>query len=117
MHDLEDADDFGCLGVPTDEEMLRQQVLLLESEYQECANQLRKAKQNIRHLVEQQQRVNDDRSRLRVQVEELTRRVEWLDGWIKAHPQTYEPLHPTWNTIKSNGIQCYPVPANFDPMK
>ncbi|MNF84692.1 hypothetical protein D3C84_670640 [compost metagenome] len=111
-----EEEEFGCLGVPSEEQMLRQHLRLLEEEWKVASEQLRKARQNIRRLVDQHERVALDRSRLRVKVEELKRRIEWLESWIEAHPQPYEPQHPTWNT-KSKGIECYPVRPDFDPWK
>lgn len=49
---LTDDDGFGCLGVPIEEETLRQHCLLLELEVEEMHRQLAQARANIAKLVD-----------------------------------------------------------------
>lgn len=48
---MDSDDDFGCLGIPTPEEMWKQQTVLLATEIEEYQQDLRQAKANIRKLV------------------------------------------------------------------
>jgi hypothetical protein len=49
--DIEE-EDFGCLGVPTEAQMWKQQADLVQAEYEEVAAELRRARANIAKLVE-----------------------------------------------------------------
>ena len=57
---LTDDDDFGCLGVPTEEETLRQHCLLLELEVEDMHSQLAQARANIAKLVDINAEVSAD---------------------------------------------------------
>ena len=52
---LIDDDSFGCLGVPTPLEMLKQQSALLCDEIADLSDRLRRSRTNVAELIEMQQ--------------------------------------------------------------
>lgn len=74
---LTDDDSFGCLGVPTQEETLRQHCHLLEQEISDLREQLSRAQANIAKLVDINAEVSADLRKARA---DLDRRLGQLSA-------------------------------------
>ncbi|MGV8917853.1 MAG: hypothetical protein ACOH2R_08650 [Pseudomonas sp.] len=66
---MDPEDDFGCLGIPTPEEMLRQHVILIENEFEELSREYQAARRNIAKLITMHAEVAIERDRLKAELE------------------------------------------------
>jgi len=65
---LIDDDSFGCLGVPTPLEMLKQQSILPCDEIAGRSDRLRRSRTNVAELIEMNQQLAAKRNALRVKL-------------------------------------------------
>ena len=72
---LIDDDSFGCLGVPTPLEMLKQQSALLCDEIADLNDRLRRSRSNVAELIEMNQQLAAERDALRVKLAATEARV------------------------------------------
>ena len=72
---LIDDDSFGCLGVPTPLEMLKQQSALLCDEIADLSDRLRRSRTNVAELIEMNQQLAAERDALRVKLAATEARV------------------------------------------
>jgi len=72
---LIDDDSFGCLGVPTPLEMLKQQSALLCDEIADLNDRLRRSRSNVAELIEMNQQLGAEREALRVKLAAAEARV------------------------------------------
>ena len=71
---LIDDDSFGCLGVPTPLEMLKQQSTLPCDEIAGRSDRLRRSRTNVAELIEMNQQLAAKRDALR---------VSWPQRWLR----------------------------------
>ena len=72
---LIDDDSFGCLGVPTPLEMLKQQSALLCDEIADLSDRLRRSRTNVAELIEMNQQLAAERDALRVKLASTEARI------------------------------------------
>jgi len=72
---LIDDDSFGCLGIPTPLEMLKQQSVLLCDEVTDLNDRLRRSRSNVAELIEMNQQLAAERDALRVKLAATEARV------------------------------------------
>lgn len=69
---MDSDDDFGCLGIPTPEEMWKQQTVLLATEIEEYQQDLRQARANIAKLVLMVDTLTTERDTLQADLRKTT---------------------------------------------
>jgi len=72
---LIDDESFGCLGVPTPLEMLKQQSALLCDEIADLGDRLRRSRANVAELIEMNQQLAAERDALRIKLAATEARV------------------------------------------
>lgn len=69
---MDSDDDFGCLGIPTPEEMWKQQTVLLTAEIEEYQDDIRRMRERLAQMVLINETVTTERDKLLADLRKAT---------------------------------------------